>query len=87
MEPIAIMLRKDDPAFKRAVDESIVAMMKSGEIARLYDRWFMQPIPPANRPHGAAAQRRHPGGLGRAERQAGRGLPQEVKRCRPCPKR
>jgi len=52
VEPIAIMLRKDDPAFKRAVDESIVAMMKSGEIARLYDRWFMQPIPPANRPMG-----------------------------------
>ena len=52
VEPIAIMLRKDDPAFKRAVDESLVAMMKSGEIARLYDRWFMQPIPPANRPMG-----------------------------------
>ncbi len=52
VEPIAIMLRKDDPAFKRAVDESIVAMMQSGEIARLYDRWFMQPIPPANRPMG-----------------------------------
>jgi glutamate/aspartate transport system substrate-binding protein len=52
VEPIAIMLRKDDPAFKRAVDESLIAMMKSGEIARLYDRWFMQPIPPANRPMG-----------------------------------
>jgi len=49
VEPIAIMLRKDDPAFKRAVDDSIVAIMKSGEIANLYDRWFMQPIPPAGR--------------------------------------
>jgi len=49
VEPIAIMLRKDDPAFKRAVDDSIVAMMKSGEIARLYERWFMQPIPPSGR--------------------------------------
>jgi len=49
VEPIAIMMRKDDPAFKRAVDDSIVAMMKSGEIASLYDRWFMQAIPPANR--------------------------------------
>jgi len=48
VEPIAIMLRKDDPAFKKAVDESIVAMMKSGEIARLYDKWFVQPIPPSN---------------------------------------
>jgi glutamate/aspartate transport system substrate-binding protein len=48
VEPIAIMIRKDDPAFKKAVDDSIVAMMKSGEIAKLYDKWFMQPIPPAN---------------------------------------
>ena len=48
VEPIAIMIRKDDPAFKKAVDDSIIAMMKSGEIARLYDKWFMQPIPPAN---------------------------------------
>jgi glutamate/aspartate transport system substrate-binding protein len=48
VEPIAIMLRKDDPTFKKAVDDSIKAMMKSGEIAKLYDKWFMQPIPPTN---------------------------------------
>jgi glutamate/aspartate transport system substrate-binding protein len=48
VEPIAIMLRKDDPAFKAAVDDSIKAMMKSGEIGKLYDKWFMQPIPPTN---------------------------------------
>lgn len=48
VEPIAIMIRKDDPNFKKAVDESITAMMKSGEIAKLYDKWFMQPIPPSN---------------------------------------
>ena len=48
VEPIAIMLRKDDPTFKKAVDDSIGAMMKSGEIAKLYDKWFMQPIPPTN---------------------------------------
>ena len=48
VEPIAIMMRKDDPAFKKAVDDSLVAMMKSGEIAKLYDKWFMQPIPPTN---------------------------------------
>jgi glutamate/aspartate transport system substrate-binding protein len=48
VEPIAIMIRKDDPAFKKAVDGSITAMMKSGEIAKLYDKWFMQPIPPSN---------------------------------------
>jgi glutamate/aspartate transport system substrate-binding protein len=48
VEPIAIMMRKDDPAFKKAVDTSIGAMMKSGEIAKLYDKWFVQPIPPSN---------------------------------------
>ena len=48
VEPIAIMIRKDDPAFKKAVDGSIVAMIKSGEIAKLYDKWFMQPIAPSN---------------------------------------
>jgi glutamate/aspartate transport system substrate-binding protein len=48
VEPIAIMIRKDDPAFKKAVDTSITAMMKSGEIAKLYDKWFVQPIPPSN---------------------------------------
>ncbi len=48
VEPIAIMIRKDDPAFKKAVDDSIIAMMKSGDIAKLYDKWFMQPIPPSN---------------------------------------
>ncbi|WP_418318655.1 amino acid ABC transporter substrate-binding protein [Piscinibacter sakaiensis] len=46
VEPIAIMLRKDDDAFRLAVDDSIRALMKSGEIARLWDKWFMQPIPP-----------------------------------------
>ena len=48
VEPIAIMIRKDDPAFKKAVDGSISAMMKSGEIAKMYDKWFVQPIPPSN---------------------------------------
>ena len=48
VEPIAIMMRKDDPAFKKAVDDSIKGLMKSGEIAKLYDKWFMQPIPPTN---------------------------------------
>jgi glutamate/aspartate transport system substrate-binding protein len=48
VEPIACMLRKDDPAFKKAVDASIVAMIKSGDLAKLYDKWFMQPIPPTN---------------------------------------
>jgi glutamate/aspartate transport system substrate-binding protein len=48
VEPIAIMLRKDDPAFKKAVDDSIKGLMKSGEIAKIWDKWFLQPIPPSN---------------------------------------
>jgi glutamate/aspartate transport system substrate-binding protein len=45
-EPIALLFRKDDPAFKKAVDDSLTKMMKSGELAKVYDKWFMQPIPP-----------------------------------------
>ncbi|WP_353234701.1 transporter substrate-binding domain-containing protein [Diaphorobacter ruginosibacter] len=48
VEPIACMLRKDDPAFKKAVDDSIVRQIKDGTLAKLYDKWFMQPIPPNN---------------------------------------
>jgi len=55
VEPIAIMMRKDDPAFKKAVDDSLKGMMKSGEIAKVYDKWFMQPIPPSNTKVGLPA--------------------------------
>ena len=48
VEPIAIMLRKDDPAFKKLVDETVIGLMKSGELDKLYARWFMSPIPPKN---------------------------------------
>ena len=55
VEPIAIMMRKDDPAFKKAVDESLSAMMKSGDMAKLYDKWFVQAIPPSNTKVGLPA--------------------------------
>ena len=55
VEPIACMLRKDDPAFKKAVDDSIKAMMKSGELAKLWTKWFEQPIPPSNTKVGMPA--------------------------------
>ena len=48
VEPIACMLSKDDPAFKKAVDDSIKRQIADGSLAKLYDRWFMQPIPPTN---------------------------------------
>ncbi len=48
VEPIAIMIRKDDAAFKKMADDSIRDMIKTGEMAKLYDKWFLQPIPPKN---------------------------------------
>lgn len=46
VQPLGIMLRKDDPAFKKVVDAAMVAIYKSGEGARLYAKWFQSPIPP-----------------------------------------
>lgn len=48
VEPIAIMVRKDDPAIKKVADDTIRELQKSGELAKMYDKWFMQPIPPKN---------------------------------------
>ncbi|SFA82488.1 glutamate/aspartate ABC transporter substrate-binding protein [Azotobacter beijerinckii] len=45
-EVYACMLRKDDPAFKKAIDDALVATYRSGEINAIYDKWFLQPIPP-----------------------------------------
>lgn len=55
VEPIAIMLPKGDASFKQAVDASIARMAKSGEVAKLYDKWFVQPIPPNNTQVGMPA--------------------------------
>ena len=46
VEPYAIMVRRDDPAFKTLVDGVLAGLMKSGEFTRLYTRWFQSPIPP-----------------------------------------
>ena len=48
VEPIACMLPKGDTKLKEAVDNSIKRQIADGSLAKLYDRWFMQPIPPAN---------------------------------------
>ncbi|HKY01765.1 MAG TPA: amino acid ABC transporter substrate-binding protein [Burkholderiales bacterium] len=45
-EPIALMLRKDDPQFKELVDTTLATLMKSGEMEKLYRKWFLSPIPP-----------------------------------------
>ena len=48
-EPLAIMLPKDDPAFKKLVDDEMRQLITSRQINAIYDKWFMQPIPPNNR--------------------------------------
>src|SRR6266480_3604720 len=45
-EPYGIMMRKDDPAFKKVVDGATAALYQSGEGQKLYDKWFTQKIPP-----------------------------------------
>jgi len=47
-EPYSMMLRKDDAQFKALVDKTIGAVMKSGEINKIYAKWFVSPIPPKN---------------------------------------
>ena len=48
VEPIAIMVRKEDVALKKLADSTVRDLAKSGELAKLYDKWFLQPIPPKN---------------------------------------
>ena len=45
-EAYGCMMRKDDPEFKKIVDETIAQAMKSGEAEKLYKKWFQSPIPP-----------------------------------------
>ncbi len=44
--PYGIVQPKDDPAFKKVVDEAVVGMIKSGKVAALYQKYFLSPIPP-----------------------------------------
>jgi glutamate/aspartate transport system substrate-binding protein len=48
IEPLAIMLSKTDPAFKKVVDDEMRRLIRSGEATAIYVRWFMKPIPPKN---------------------------------------
>ena len=45
-EPYGIMLRKDDPTFKKVVDAATAAVYTGGEGQKIYDKWFTQKIPP-----------------------------------------
>ena len=58
VEPYGIMLRRDDPSFKKVVDDAMTKVYKSGEINTIYAKWFLHPIPPKgvnlNLPMGAS---------------------------------
>jgi glutamate/aspartate transport system substrate-binding protein len=46
VEPYGIMVRRDDPAFKKVVDEAVRNLYKSGRVNGIYEKWFLKPIPP-----------------------------------------
>jgi len=46
VEPYGIMMRKDDPGFKKTVNGAINGLYKSGEINKIYAKWFLRPVPP-----------------------------------------
>jgi glutamate/aspartate transport system substrate-binding protein len=46
VEPYGIMLRRDDPAFKKVVDGAVRNLYKTGQINAIYEKWFLKPVPP-----------------------------------------
>ena len=46
IEPYAAMMPRDDPAFRQVVDTATANLYKSGEINKIYAKWFLQAIPP-----------------------------------------
>lgn len=46
VDPYGLMFRRDDPQFKAVVDKAITDLFKSGEINKIYAKWFQSPIPP-----------------------------------------
>ena len=46
IEPYGIMLRRDDPAFKKVVDGAVSNLYKTGQINTIYEKWFLKPVPP-----------------------------------------
>jgi ABC-type amino acid transport substrate-binding protein len=48
IEPLAIVLRLNDPGFETAVDRAMLRIVQENQLQALYDKWFMNPIPPKN---------------------------------------
>ena len=50
IEPLAIMISKNDPELKAILDQEMKRLIVSKEANAIYDRWFLKPIPPRNTP-------------------------------------
>jgi ABC-type amino acid transport substrate-binding protein len=46
VEPYGIMISKDDAEYKKIIDTELSKLILDGEVDKLYDKWFMRPIPP-----------------------------------------
>lgn len=46
IEPYGIMLRREDAPFKKVVDNAMIGLYKSGEVNKIYEKWFLKPVPP-----------------------------------------
>jgi glutamate/aspartate transport system substrate-binding protein len=46
VEPYGLLLRRDDPAFKKVADDALATIYRNGDINKLYAKWFLNPIPP-----------------------------------------
>jgi glutamate/aspartate transport system substrate-binding protein len=61
VEPYGILLRRDDPAFKKVADDALAAIFRNGDINKIYAKWFLNPVPPngisLNVPMSAALKR------------------------------
>lgn len=47
-EAYGCMVRKNDPQLKAVLNNAIATAQTSGEAAKIYQKWFMAPIPPHN---------------------------------------
>jgi glutamate/aspartate transport system substrate-binding protein len=58
-QPYGLMLRHGDTGFRDAVNDALGKIYASGEIEKIYDKWFNAPIPP----NGMNLKRPLPGDL------------------------
>ncbi len=69
-EAYGCMMRKNDPEFKKVVDDAIAQVETSGQADAIYKKWFESPIPPKGLNLNFPPKRRRQDALPAAERQA-----------------